>query len=296
MAIPRRQKEIEGRHSYVDGIRYEMPINSWEASAMIAAFPCNYQAARAMIPEAYVHPFRFFGRALLVVTVIDYRKTDIGSYIEYSIAIACTKGRNPAPMLLPAVFQKSYGTGQFVFDLPVSSEISVKGGRGIWGMPKHQANLDFCTGRAWASSQYDLDEKMVSRFDLRRPTRIWAPMNMGAANYCQFRGMIMRSFIYFKGKAGVHFLRPDAARFILGSHPRADQIRKLEHRPSPLFAAYIPDVQGVLDDYFDCWFIAQKHRPEAPLGEGLETTYPLGFSQDWLAPPARDPNFDLDRA
>ncbi len=295
MGVPERQNEIMGLHSMVDGIRYEMPISSWEASAMIAAFPCDFEAAAALIPESYVQPLRYFSRALLIITVIDYRKTNIGSYIEYSVAIACTKGRHAAPQLLPALFQKSFGTGQFVIDLPVSSEVSVKGGRGIWGMPKHQANLDFKSGDKWVSSQYDLDSKMVSRFDVRVPSKFWLPLNSGAANYCQFRGMIMRSFIYFKGKAGVHLLNPNAARFILGDHPNADPIRSLEHRPSPLFAAYIPDVKGVLDDYFDCWFIASKARPEKSFCDGLEKTYPLGYSQDWLKPPKRDPEFDLDK-
>jgi hypothetical protein len=295
MGIPRRQQEIQGRHGYVDGIRYEMPVNSWDASAIIAAFPCNYAAAAKLIPDGYVHPFRYFGKALLVITVIDYRKTDIGAYIEYSVAIACTKGRHKAPPLLPALFQKSFGTGQFVVDLPVSSEISVKGGRGIWGMPKHQANLDFKTGKTWVSSQYDLDGKMVSRFDLRVPSKHWVPLNMGAANYCQFRGMIMRSFIYFKGKAGLHLMAPNSARFVLGDHPNADFLRPLEHSPSPLFAAHVPQVQGLLDDYFDCWFVTPADRPEGPLGAGLETTYPLGYSEDWLAPPKRNPEFNLDK-
>lgn len=295
MGIPRRQKDIAGTQAYVDGIRYVMPIDSWDASAMIAAFPCNYEAAASMLPPGYVHPFRYFGKALLVITVIDYRKTDIGSYIEYSVAIACTKGRSPAPPLLPAVFLQSFGTGQFVIDLPVSSEVSVKGGKGIWGMPKHKANLDYKEGKAWVSAQYDLDGQMVSRFDVRVPKSYPIPLNMGAVNYCQFRGMIYRSFIYFKGRAGVHLMQPSSARFILGDHPRADWVRTLEHRPSPLFAAYIPKVQGALDDYFDCWFVTPKDRPDAPIGEGLETTYPLGFSEGWLASPTRDPNFDLDR-
>ncbi len=296
MGLPRRQKELEGTHAIVDGIRYVMPIDSWEASAMIAAFPCNYAAAAAMLPPGYVHPFRYFGKALLVVTVIDYRKTDIGSYIEYSIAIACTKGRSPAPPLLPGLFMRSFGTGQFVVDLPVSTEVSVKGGKGIWGMPKHQANLDYREGKAWVSAQYDLGGQMVSRFDVRVPRSFPLPLNMGAVNYCSFRGMIYRSFIYFRGKAGVHLLKPGAARFILGDHPRTEALRALEHRPSPVFAAYIPKVRGVLDDYFDCWFITPKTRPEGPIGEGLETTYPLNFGQDRLPPPARDPAFNLDEA
>lgn len=295
MGVPRRQRRLAGRYARVDGIGYKMPIDSWEAAAVIAAFPCDWGAARALLPDGEIHPMKFGRKALLVVTVIDYRKTDIGSYIEYSIAIACTHGSRPALPYLPALFRKRYGTGQYVHDLPVSTEISVKGGKGIWGMPKHQANLDFREGKSWISSQYDLEGSMVSRLDVKRPSSIRVPLNTGAANYCMFRGMIFRSFIYFRGKAGMQVMRPGSARFILGDHPRADALNALQHRPDPLFAAYIPSVNGVLDDYFDCWFMTAPDPVEKQIGEGLETTHPLGFSEEWLAPPLRDPAFDLDK-
>ena len=35
--------------------------------------------------------------------------------------------------------ERTSAVGQYVWDLPVSTEISVKGGKGIWGTPKHQA-------------------------------------------------------------------------------------------------------------------------------------------------------------
>ena len=293
MGLPRRQKRIDGRHGYVDGIRYVMPIDAWNASAVMAVFPCDYGRARALLPDAYVHPFRLWKRALLVVTVIDYRETDIGAYIEYSIAIACTYGASPRPRLLPALFMRLFGTGQYVLDLPVSTEVSVKGGRGIWGMPKHRASLDFATGKNWISSQYDLDGRMVSRLDVKRPKRCWLPLNVGATNYCAFRGMIMRSSIYFRSRAGVTFVNPEA-RFVLGDHPRADLLKSLAHADEPLVVAHMPDVRGVLDDHFDCWFITLRERPEHPLTDGLETTYPLGYGQEWPAPPDRDTSFDLD--
>lgn len=296
MALPRRQKRLKGRHAYVDGIRYVMPVDSWDASAMIAAFPISLDKAAALIPPGDVHPFRLWNRGLLVVTVIDYRKTDIGSYIEYSLAIACTKGARPAPRLIPGLLMRLFGTGQYVFDLPVSTEISVKGGRGIWGMPKHQANLDFVIGTHWVSSQYDLDGQMVSRFDVRRPASAWLPVSMGAANYCVFRGMMMKSLIYFDGKAGVHLFRPGSARLVLGNHPRAETIRSLDVDPSPVFAAFIPNVLGVLDDTFECWFVTPEREPAEPIGAGLETTYPLGLGRDWLAPPARDPTFNVNES
>ena len=97
MGVPKRQERLRGRHAYVDGIRFVMPVDSRNSSAMMAAFPINWEKARALIPPGDVHPFRLWDRGLLVVTVIDYRDTDIGAYIEYSLAIACTKGAAPAP-------------------------------------------------------------------------------------------------------------------------------------------------------------------------------------------------------
>lgn len=289
----RRQKRIESKHAYVDGIRYEMPIKTWNASAMIAAFPCDYERARALIPDSDLQAFRLWNKAVLIVTVIDYRETDIGSYIEFSIAIACTYGPSPGPRLLPALFMKLFHTGQYVLDLPVSSEISVKGGRGIWGMPKHRANLDFVTGNKWISSQYNLDGNMVSRLDIKRPKRYWLPLNMRATNYCAFRGMMMRSFIYFRSKAGMDVVKPEA-RLVLGDHPRAAQLKSLNHEDTPLFVAHMPDLKGILDDYFECWFITTPDRPKRQIGDGLEMTYPLGYGQEWLPSPPRNASFDLN--
>ena len=148
----------------------------------MAAFFIDARAAAALLPGNEVHPLRLWGnKGLLLFTVIDYRDTDIGPYIEFSIAIACTHGPKPAPALLPVLFQKHYGLGQCVVDLPVSTEISVKGGKGIWGMPKHQANLDFRHLRPTPSdSQYDKDGKLVVQHRDRSAGRAWLPLRAAA--------------------------------------------------------------------------------------------------------------------
>ena len=97
----------------------------------MAAFSINADKARALLPGNEVHPLRVWNKGLLIVTVVNYVITNIGKYIEFSIAIACTHGSRPAPRLLPALFSKTFGAGQYVYDLPVSTEISVKGGKGI---------------------------------------------------------------------------------------------------------------------------------------------------------------------
>lgn len=285
MRIPKRIQRYAGRHALVDGIPFTLPVSCEQSPVIMAAFSINADKAAELLPGNEVHPFRLWNKGVLVVTVIDYRITTIGKYIEYSIAIACTHGRKPAPRLLPAVFLKHYGTGQFVVELPVSTEISVKGGKGIWGMPKHQGNLNFLIGEDKVSSQYDLDGQLATYIEIDKPESAWFPVRMAASNYCAFRGMLMKSYIYFKGKCGFALAKKGSARFVIGDHPRVQVLKQLEIEPDPLLAAFIPSATGTLDDYFENWFLTY---PDAPTTqpEGFESVIDLGLSEEWPPPPS----------
>lgn len=284
MFMPRRLKQQSGRYSKVDGIPYLLPVNTESSPALMAAFTVDADKAAALMPGNEVHPFRVWGnKALLFITVINYQDTDIGKYIEFSIALPCTHGAKPAPALLPLLFQKHYGLGQYVVDLPVSTEVSVKGGKGIWGMPKHQANLDYDVGERTVSSQYEKDGQFAMRIEIDKP-RAWLPLRTAAANYCQFRGMLMKSFIYFHGHFGFRFGRWAGARLYLGDSPRVQPLKALNISKKPLFVGFLPDARGVLDDHFENWFLSYPTLP-ATQPEGLESVANLGQSQEWLPPP-----------
>ncbi len=284
--IPRRVKQQSGRHALVDGIPFVLPVNSDRTSALMAAFEIDTAKAAALLPGNELHPARLWRRAVLLITVINYTLTDIGKYIEFSIGIACTRGSRPAPPLLPFPLRRAFGFGQYVLDLPVSTEISVKGGKGIWGMPKHQASLDFVVSEEAVSSQYDKDGTFVLRITIDRPQRLRMPMSIAAANYCQFRGLLMKSYVYMSGKASLA-LGPSAAGTLeLGDHPNARRLAELEIAPKPIFTAFFPSSTGVLDDHFESWFLSSEHAPEAP-PEGLESVIDLGLGEDWPEPPKR---------
>lgn len=284
MAGPARLKQQSGRYALVDGIPFKLPVTCTPSPALMAAFPINAERAAALLPGNEVHPFRLWGRGLLVITVIHYLSTNIGTYIEFSIAIACTHGRRRAPRLLPALLMKHYGTGQCVIDLPVSTEISVKGGKGIWGMPKHRASLDFTVTDRVVSSQYDLDGQLAMRIEIDRPAKAWLPLNLGTANYCAFRGLLMKSYIYFRGRAGIGLFGSAGARLTIGDHPRLAPLTGLEIAPKALFTAFIPGAVGVLDDHFESWFLSFPQPPSRP-PEGLESVAGLGLGEEWLPPP-----------
>jgi hypothetical protein len=294
---PKRLERQAGRHALVDGIPFALPVNSEHSPALMAIFPIDAGRAARLLPGHEVHPLRLWGdRGLLVITVIDYRTTDIGRYIEFSIAIACTHGERPAPALLPGLLTGRYRTGQYVVDLPVSSEVSVKGGKGIWGMPKHQANLDFEISDRTVSSQYDLDGQFAMRIEVDRPRFEGLPIGAAAVNYCAFRGMLMKSSIYFRGRAGIRPPFTRSARLRIGDHPRLAPLKTLGIGERPLLAAWMPETNGTLDDHFEGWFLSYAQPPVAP-PEGLESVATLGLGQDWLtAPDRRVPGEDLREA
>ena len=134
MSLPKRQNQQAGRFARVDGIPFTMPVNSEDSPALMAGFTCDGDAAQALLPGNELHAVRLpNGRGMLIVTVIDYRTTDIGRYVEYSIALACTMGAkrrglissvvrmNAASMAAFATFvlfsQEVLGIGPFLFSI-----------------------------------------------------------------------------------------------------------------------------------------------------------------------------------
>jgi hypothetical protein len=285
MKLPLRSSRLAGKYSRVDGIPFEMPVTTRSSPALMAAFPCDLQKAARLLPRE-LQPLRVWNRALLLISVIDYKQTTIGKYIEFSIGIPCTRGVVRAPRLLPLLLQRPFRAGQFVYDLPVSTEISVKGGKGIWGMPKHQASLDFRIGETTVASRYELDGQLMMDIEIERPRGPALPLRMRGVNYCTFRGMLMKSVIHFR--AGAHLALPGRARatLTLGQTESMRRLAALEIDPKPMFTAFLPSVDGRLEDHIESWFVYDDELPaEAP---GLETVVDLGLGEEWPEPPRRE--------
>jgi hypothetical protein len=287
MGIPKRIKNYSNRYALVDDIPYNLPVEATESPALMAGFFCDYEEAKTLMPGNEIHPVKYMnGKAIFIVTVIDYRKTNIGKYIEYSIGLACTRGAKPAPAMLPMLFMKMYKTGQFILDLPVSSEVSVKGGKGIWGMPKHKANLDFIIGDSIVSSQYEKDGDFAFRIEIEKPQKCNIPLNLGSINYSHFRNMLIASYVYFKTKAGIRFGKNAKGSLFIGDHPKTKFMKNLKIASKPFFSIFMPQIHGVLDDHLECWFVTYKDKPQRVTPEGFESVIDLQQSEEWLSPPS----------
>ena len=281
--VPRRLKREQRHYALVDGIPFHLPVTSSRLQALMAGFSVDFEQARALLPPSVV-PVRLWNHGLLMITVVNYQETVIGKYIEFSVALACARRDQPPPRLAPFLLPDVFKFGQFVLDLPVSTEISVKGGKGIWGMPKHQANLDFTIGPGAISSQYDDEGQLVLYIEIKRPHGLRLPLSTGASNYCQFRGMLMKSDVYFRGRAEVALGRWAAAKLEIGEHPRLQPLKQLAIAERPVFTIFIPQAHGVLDDHAESWFLPFDH-PPGIRPEGIESVVGLGVGEEWLPPP-----------
>lgn len=287
MRYPRRVRWLRGRYANVDGIPYEMPVEARDSPALFAAFSIDPDRARDVLPGQELHPCRVWSRGVLVLAVVSYQDTPIGQYVEFCVGVLCTRGRRPAPPLLPLLARRAFGTGVYIHDLPVSTEISVKGGLGIWGMPKRQANLDFVVGEDTVSSQYDLDGACAMRIDVPRPKQARLPFRASGVGYGDFRGMLTKSYVHLQGRAGLPWKQRRRTRLLVGEHPRMDPIRRLDIDPEPLFTAFAPRTEGMLDDHVETWFLTAEAPPPPPT-VGLADAADLGLGREWLAPPDRE--------
>ena len=178
--------------------------------------------------------------------------------------------------------------GQYVYDLPVSTEISVKGGKGIWGMPKHQANLDFQIGTADGLEPVrprrpvgDAHHHPEAQMDRAAPAHAIGQLLPVPRHAVQVLDLLPRT----DRRVGSFHRR--AADLVIGDHPRAAPLRQLDVGSRPLLTAYFPASAGILDDHIEGWFLGFDEPPSTP-PEGLESVVDLALSESWLAPPKAD--------
>lgn len=295
MSLPDRLSNQAGRFALVDGIPFKLPVECAPSPVIAAAFSIDANKAQQLLPGNELFVLRWLDKALLLLNVIDYQDTTIGKYIEFSVGIGCTRVSGGKELLATSLLTGKFDFGQYVLDLPVSTEISVKGGRGIWGMPKCQANLSFAVDDQFARAQYEKDSRLALALEINHSSLFDVPVSMSVDGYAAFRGMLFKSTLYFEGKAAVSLQGGGKARLVIGDHPCVQALKTLGISSDPVFTAYLPAATGVLDDHCETWFLTSAQLP-AEKPEGMEAVVNLGLSQAWLPAPSVPVDFKSTRA
>ncbi|MBC3640899.1 acetoacetate decarboxylase, partial [Klebsiella sp. Kps] len=74
---------------------------------------------------------------------------------------------------------------------------------------------------------YDADGALACLVEIARPARTSLPLKLAAINYCTFRGMLMKSTVYFAGAADLAVGPWAKGRLVLGDQPIGKRLKAL---------------------------------------------------------------------
>ncbi len=216
-----------------------MPVRVREASNAFAAFLINASAAQEWIEDSGLEVIEVFpGKAILQLIGVDYKDNDLGDYNEAGVSFyvhePSTKNRLPFIGAARAFLKGE--ASSYLHLLPVNQAFTMHAGRFIWGYPKWVADIAIDENDTYYETTFSDQGRLV--FTFRTKT----------GGNRQIKGQKQPSFGFRGGKLykTMGVADGDGARFspggeapILGSHPIADELRKLGLPKKPLFSGSI---------------------------------------------------------
>jgi hypothetical protein len=213
----------------------ELPVVYEDGSLLGLLYAVDATTAQQLIATDLLRPLTLFGRALALVIAFEYRRTSIGAYNEFGIAILskCRESRTSAWLALTSPHHVRTA-GWFVVNLPVTTELALACGIETWGYPKYVSRI---------TTDFASDEVRVElERELEIIQRSWRPIRLGAkpiVTLTMLRERILRTAMSPRyrmsfGGTGTTSLR------IVGDGPTAATARRLEldrRRPLVTFRA-----------------------------------------------------------
>ena len=149
---------------------YKFPTFYNDVTCAIAAFMCDYGAAKKILPHPEMNPVKMpGGRALVIFSCYEYKKVmGVAPYNEIAMTIPIMMGNGFSPPLLPLILKVFKNFGYHVFSMPVTSEENRIRGVKIWGLPKVTEEINISTEGEYCTTVAK-DAEGVPYFELAVP-------------------------------------------------------------------------------------------------------------------------------
>ena len=129
----------------VDGGTAMFPIFYRDARMFTIMLPANFLKLRRMLPDVRFVPAQVApGVGAVLLTAFEYYDTDIKPYNEFSMSIFLNSpyfAPVPGYNVLRQYFARLYSV--YIYHLPVTTEIALRGGIDFYNYPKFLAGIEF---------------------------------------------------------------------------------------------------------------------------------------------------------
>lgn len=223
-----------------------IPIPSvYRGKAITAVFPISYKKAVQLMESPHLKPARLsFTKALLSVTVFDFKESPVGPYAELAYAIPVLYKSKLNLPLLPILFYKVLNNfGYYVLDILQNKEIAVAHGKSLTEYPHNNELID---------ARLNNDKESVTAFVESKRGNI---LSLTASKIGNEKEVYHKYMTYFhKGKESIRIQMDVYAleskvrncRISLGNDQLSEYLKTLDISPKSLQTFFYSDFVEIL--------------------------------------------------
>lgn len=238
---------------------YRFPTFYADASCAMAIFHCDYDAAKAMMPDTSMEPVKMTkGRALVIFSCYEYRNVmNVAPYNEIAMTIpVVADGGLNLPVMTMLLGDKLKSFGYYVFHMPVTSLENRIRGRQIWGLPKDVERIEIKQDQQFSTVKASL-EGQAPYLELQIPVQGGSQVFDVKSNlYSVLNDERLTSATQFKGNFSVNknmgslFKKgstQNSTQIKIGQGPMADKLRALKIEGEAFQFRYSPSINACFD-------------------------------------------------
>ncbi len=207
-----------------------------DQSRIVTNYTVSLSKAKTMLPSKRLEPIEVKpGLGMLSIIAFEYR------------AIEGLKPYNEFGTFIPVNYRKEDGSlgdaGSYCLHLRVTTERARYGGVAIYGFPKFVADIEFVYGKDATTCVVWHDGKTIAELSVKNvePKRV----TRRSISYTYKDGSVLKTSVDAEGLVGTSQVK-DGAKFKLGTHRIADELRGLNLGPEAVEYQYIPQMYSLL--------------------------------------------------
>ena len=215
----------------IQGRTVTLPAIVRDASSGNAIFLVPSAAAQPLVGDAFEVVDVAPGQTQFILGFVDYRDNDLGDYNEVMmIFMVRPRGKPTEP------------EGTFIYKLPVNQSFTCDAGCTIWGFPKSVEQIDIEYAADHATCSLVMGGQLVFTLTVPRSIADDAAPEMEMITYTYLDGPTAVRFT--TGGPTAVAAGGDGVVLTLGSHPLADELRRLGLPSAPLMSTWIEHMHG----------------------------------------------------
>ena len=239
---------IEQIKMKIDGGTGMFPIFYRDARMFTVMLPANLFKLKRMLPDVRFVPAQVApGVGAVALTALEYYDTDINPYNEFLMGIVLNSpyfAPVPGYNLLRQYFARMYSI--FVFHLPVTTEIALRGGIDFYNYPKFLAGIEFSDTEKRVTCDLSRDgEKILTMSGEKVPTGYLGEMKF-FCNLYQYRQPQLAEFKMNTIEGSLNWMPSEVSWTFNTSSEIGRELSDVVLGNRALMYLYMSRIQGIL--------------------------------------------------